>query len=332
MKKLILVAPFAVGALVIVSISLLITGCFFSGLIAFVGALILNEYSETFAYKGIYETKEDPDFKILTFNVNRAYKFSKNKGNSHDLLHIILQHDPDVILLQEFNSNLYPEVQEQLTKTYPYGSCLESTSRFKSVFSKFPVESSEQLMVDTNDPQYELFQNAIYCRKSNNGMEILPICKMIIRIGARRLQVFNCHLMSNNYSVVIRNLKTKERSLFYSLGAIFHRMNFGYKARELQTKVIGLHIDSSIPTLICGDFNDVCGSSPLRIMQSLGLSDAWWNRGLGYGSTYHGYGFRFRLDHIFYSPASLNPICIKVPYTNTSDHCPIVCDFKIVNK
>ena len=328
MKKLILVAPFAIGTLVVVSISLLIMSYLFAGLTAFVMALILNENSESFAYKGVYKTKGNPDFKIMTFNVNRAYEFSKNKGNTHDLIHIIQQHDPDIILLQEFNSNLYPEVQEQLIKIYPYGSSFESTNRFKSVFCKFPIEYSEQLMVDINDPQYELFQNALYCKKNNNGMEILPVCKMIIKVGTKRLQIFNCHLMSNNYSVVVRNLKTEERSLFYSVGAIFHRIDYGYKARELQAKVIGLHLDSSMPTLICGDFNDVCGSSPLKIMKTLGLSDAWWNGGLGFGFTFHGLGLRFRLDHILYSKRYLSLSKVVTPCTLTSDHNPVICDLQ----
>ena len=45
-----------------------------------------------------------------------------------------------------------------------------------------------------------------YCKVNLDGMEVLPICRMKVKIGEKVVQLFNCHLMSNNYSVVIRNL------------------------------------------------------------------------------------------------------------------------------
>lgn len=290
-------------------------------------AIILNWRTETFALHLFRKRRYNPDFRILSYNVNRAHEISVNKGTAEELINIILRQKADLVLLQEYNVELYPEVQERLCKVYPFGCGTENTSRFKSVFSHFPIESCEQLMVDANDPQFELFQNAIYCKKQHNDLEVLPICKLKVRVRDKQVQIFNCHLMSNNYSVVIRNLRKKGKCIFAGIFPVLHRMVFGSQARELQAKVIGSHIDSSMPTLICGDFNDVSGSSPLNVLQRFGLSDAWWKGGFGFGFTFHGMGLRFRLDHMLYSSLNMRLTNVSVPHSNVSDHDPIVCDF-----
>lgn len=327
MKKLILAVPLLIISLVVASIALLLLKLWVWAVIVLAFIYFLNWWSETFALNSPYQQTGHYDFRILTFNVNRAYEISVNKGSTEELIKFILKQHADIVLLQEYNAELYPSVQEELEKEYLYGSGLDSKSRFKSVFSRFPIESCEQLMVDSSDPRYEVFQNAVYCKKRYNGQEILPICKVTIRTDERILQIFNCHLMSNNYSVVIRNLRKKGKSLIHGILPILHRMDFGYKARELQAKVIGEHVDKNMPTLICGDFNDVGGSSSLRILQRHGFADAWWKGGFGFGFTFHGMGLRFRLDHVLYSSKDMILSKVKVPHSEVSDHDPMVCNF-----
>jgi len=327
MKKLILAVPLLLVLSVMSAIVFLLQKYFWGGLAVLVFALALNWWSETFALHLFREKKRKYDFRILTYNVNRAHETSTNKGTTEELIAFILEQDADIVLLQEYNAELYPLVLEQLSKEYLYGSGIDATSRFKSVFSRFPIESCEQLMVDSRNPEYEVFQNAIYCKKQYNGMEIMPICKLLLNINGHKVQVFNCHLMSNNYSVVIRNLRRKGVFICKGLLPILARVDFGYKARELQTRVIKERVDRNDPTLICGDFNDVGGSSPIRILQSLGIKDAWWNRGFGFGFTYHGYGLKFRLDHVLYTPTKIELVNINIPNLFFSDHNAIVCDF-----
>lgn len=330
MKKLILAAPLLIIISIVVTIVLLLLGLWLWAVIVLVVTFIFNWWSETFALHLFGKKRVDYDLRVLTFNVNRAHEISINKGTTEELITFILHQDADMILLQEYNAELYPEVQERLGTIYPYGSGTESTSRFKSVFSRFPIESCEQLVVDADDPQYVLFQNAIYCKKKHEGLEVLPICKMRIRVGERLLLVFNCHLMSNNYSVVIRNLRNKGKSLFHGVLPIMKRIDFGYRARELQTQIIMEHMDDSMPTMICGDFNDVGGSSPLIILQKFGFSDAWWKGGFGLGFTFHGMGLWFRLDHVLYSDQNMRLVHVSVPHSVVSDHDPIVCDFSFM--
>ena len=328
MKKLILVVPIIIIVSVVAVFTLLLLKHWFIGFPVLALALTLNRWSETFALNCFRQKGKCNDFRVLTYNINRAHEISVNKGSTEELIDFILAQNADVVLLQEYNAELYPLVQERLNREYPYSSGIDLISRFKSVFSRFPIESCEQLMVDSNLPEYETFQNRLYCKKQHNGMEILPICKLLIRIGNKRLQLFNCHLMSNNYSVVIRNLRKKRKHIFYGICPALYRMDFGYKAREQQVKLIAEQINMEYPTIVCGDFNDIGGSSCIRSLQRTGMVDAWWKGGFGFGFTFHGMGLRFRLDHVMFQEMYVRLNNVYIPYSNASDHIPLVCDFK----
>lgn len=329
MKKLILIVPIVIVISVAAAVILSLLKYWLLGIAVLVLALILNWWSETFALNCFRQKMGRYDFRVLTYNINRAHQLSVNEGTTEELVEFILKQKADIVLLQEYNAELYPVIQEKLNREYMYVSGVDVTSRFKSVFSKFPIESCEQLMVNTNTPEYKTFQNRLYCKKQHNGIEILPICKMIIRIGNYRLQLFNCHLMSNNYSVVVRNCRKKKKSFIDVLLSVLHRMDFAYKAREVQVKVMSDKLDKENPSLLCGDFNDIGGSSCIRRLQRASLTDAWWEKGNGYGATFHGMGLRFRLDHILYSKDCLVLRKIFVPYSNLSDHSPLLGDFII---
>lgn len=329
MKKLILVVPLLIAFLVAAVVLLLLLGLWIWAAVVFLFTFILNWWSESFALHLFKRESEDYDFRVLTFNVNRAHEISVNRGTTDELIDFILEQKADIVLLQEYNADLYPQVQEKLSQVYPYGSGKDSNSRFKSVFCKFPIESCEQLMVDADDLQYELFWNAIYCKKNHDGMEVMPICKIKVKIGEKVVQLFNCHLMSNNYSVVIRNLRKKGKTLVHGFWPIWRRIDFGFKARELQAQIISKNIEPGLPTIICGDFNEVSGAPSLRILQKCCFTDAWWKEGFGFGFTFHGMRLRLRLDHILYLPQKLELKKIDIPHSEVSDHYPVVCDFSM---
>ncbi len=331
MQKLILTVPLIIFISVVAAVMLLLLKYWIIGIIVLAIAFILNCWSETFALNCFKHKGDHYDFRLLTYNINRAHDISVNKGSTEELVEFILEQKADIVLLQEYNAELYPLVQEMLNREYPYDSGVNSTSRFKSVFCRFPIESCEQLMVDSNILEYEVFQNRLYSKKQHNGKEILPVSKLLIRIGNNRLQLFNCHLMSNNYSVVVRNLNKKKQSVIHSILSVIHRMDFGYATRELQAKVISEQIESGFPTIVCGDFNDVGGSTCIRFLQMQGLSDVWWKGGFGFGFTFHGMGLRFRLDHILFSKRQIRIQNVFIPYSNASDHDPIICDFTFNN-
>ena len=80
-----------------------------------------------------------------------------------------------------------------------------------------------------------------------------------------------------------------------------------------------------------GDMNDFNVSAPMDSLRDVGLKNAWWEAGLGYGTTYHDGWLRLRIDHILYSK-ELKLESIKVIETDLSDHNPIVAGFSMVKE
>ena len=329
MKKLILAVPIILFASITGVLLLFVMECWIWGWGVLALSIVVNWWSESFACNLFKVVDKRGDFRILTFNINRAYEKSVNKGTIDDLIDFILHQNADIVLLQEYNSEIYPKVQSCLSKVYQYDSDKGSNSRFKSVFSNYPIESCEQLMVDTSDGQYDLFQKPFYSKKRFENNEVLPICKLKIRIKNKSVYLYNCHLMSNNYTVVMRTLRKKNKKPWQGILPALKRIDFGYKARDLQVEVISKQINVNIPTIICGDFNDVGGASCIRKLQKYCLSDAWWKGGFGFGFTYHGMKLRLRLDHVLYSRKNLQLTRVLIPHSEVSDHYPIVCDFNL---
>lgn len=331
LRKYILIVPVLVTLMPLVAVALFIIGLWHWALLLLAVALWLNWISETFAFNRVgNRIKSDGELRILTYNVNRAHKISVNNGTTQGLIRFIERQEADIVLLQEYNENLYPEVRKRLVQVYPYELGTEKGSRFKSVFSKYPIEEFEQLWVSANDPRYELLQHVWYCKARDGEKEVLPVCSMAVRVGDKRIRIVNCHLMSNNYSVVIRNMRKKGKSLLLAVLPIMKRMDYGYAARRLQAEIVCQHLldctEDSV--VVCGDFNDISGSSTLHPFQKKGLKDAWWQGGFGFGFSFHGMGLKLRLDHVLYS-SSLQLKRVYIPHSNCSDHDPIICDFKI---
>lgn len=329
LRKYILLVPLIVLMLPVIAIILLVMGLWQWTLLLLFITLWLNWVSETFAIHDIRnQIKGLGELRVLTYNVNRAHEISVNKGTTQGLIRFIERQEADIVLLQEYNAELYPEIRKRLMQAYPYELGTEKGSRFKSVFSKYPIEDYEQLWVRADDPRYELLQHSWYCKSRDGKREILPICSMVVKIGKNRLRVVNCHLMSNNYSVVIRNTCRKGRSLLRTILLIMKRVDFGYAVRKLQAEVVCQHLNRVCkdPVIVCGDFNDISGASTFSSFRKTGLKDAWWKVGWGFGFTYHGMGMRLRLDHILYSASSLDINRVFIPHSACSDHDPIVFD------
>lgn len=332
LRKYILLVPLIVVLMPMVAIILLIMGLWQWALLLLFIAIWLNWETEVFALNRAKSmVREFGEFRVLTYNVNRAHEISVNKGTTQELISFIEQQEADIVLLQEYNVELYPEVREKLLAHYPYDLGTEKGSRFKSVFSKYPIEGYEQLSINADDHLYELFQHGWYCKSRDGKREVLPICSMVACVGDKRIRVVNCHLMSNNYSVVIRNTRRKRKSLLRAILPIMKRMDYGYAARKLQADIVCQYLENCLEdsVVVCGDFNDISGSSTLRPFYKKGLKDAWWIGGFGLGFTFHGMGLKLKLDHVLYSASSLHLKRVYIPFSDCSDHDPIIADFAL---
>lgn len=102
----------------------------------------------------------------------------------------------------------------------------------------------------------------------------------------------------------------------------------GYRNRVTETDSIYKALcDEKSPIIVMGDLNDVSGSYTLSRIKDIELADAWWEGGLGYGSTFHNKWLRLRLDHILYKDSKLDLQYVKVIDSDLSDHNALVAGF-----
>jgi endonuclease/exonuclease/phosphatase family metal-dependent hydrolase len=86
---------------------------------------------------------------------------------------------------------------------------------------------------------------------------------------------------------------------------------------------------SSLPAILCGDFNDAPGSPVHQKMKEL-LADSWERAGQGDGFSYSSDKPRKRIDYVFLSrDGPLIPLKAWVPQSDASDHLPLVVEFRL---
>ena len=105
----------------------------------------------------------------------------------------------------------------------------------------------------------------------------------------------------------------------------------GFRNRALEAdSIYNALTDVKNPIIVMGDLNDVSGSYTISRIKDLGLSDAWWESGLGYGSTFHCGWLRLRLDHILYDKSRIKLNKIKVLESDLSDHNALMANFSFI--
>ena len=309
---LILLSPIIVVVMVFSAIIMFFTGNWIVSILLLTVGIVINRYTESFALGKRLEVCNNNQIrsvKLLTFNLNRAYEFSFNRGTEQEVIDFLKAQDADIILLQEFNPLLFCGINNALQLLYPYGSLEGEDSRFKSVYSRYPLCDFYQL---------------------ESASEVLPVCAMNIVIEDVNIRIFNCHLQSNEFSSIYRMMRNKELRMASGIRRIISSILQGCEKRQEQVNSILTHVnDEESTVLICGDLNDVGGSVILRRFRNIGFSDVWWRFGLGFGFSFYGLHMRFRLDHVLYRGENLHFNSIKVLRSDLSDHRPIVTTFSV---
>lgn len=114
------------------------------------------------------------------------------------------------------------------------------------------------------------------------------------------------------------------------LSSSHHHIKKGYLRRRKQADTLYEHIrNEHYPVIVLGDLNDIPGSYTLNKIMKAGLSNAWWEGGCGYGTTFHDGWLRLRLDHILYPKEKLELQSIKIIDSDLSDHNALVAGFNV---
>ena len=248
------------------------------------------------------------EVKVMSYNVGRFEAAAKGMNREQALAKVcefVSREAPDVLCLQEFYTPDTVTVKHIL-KYLPY-RChyfFGSKGDFYGniTFSRYPIVG----------------KGAIPFKESHN------LCLWSdVRINDATVRVYNCHLQSNGLSFtnIIRRM-AKKGQFTDEVKSVHERLANSNIQRSEQVGAIHDHIKAStLPTMVCGDFNDTPMSYTYHRLSSH-HKDSFADGGNGFGATYSLLWPLLRIDYIL-PPTDVScdrTHITRVPY---SDHYPV---------
>lgn len=262
----------------------------------------------------------DSTFTVLTYNVFH-YSDARNpfeQPETNLTVRYIMASGADIVCIQEGGVLRYNpgnaisrEMVDSLNRIYPYH---EADTTGLVVYSRYPL-TREMLPLSTID----------------SGSFV----KLHLTIHNHPITLYNVHLQCTGLSLddraYYKELTKEPRDA--SIGQVKQRLiqtlYDGYAVRAVQARLLAGYVGHDKGTVIlCGDFNDVPGSYPLRQLEGAGMKDAFYEAGLGPAITYNLNRFYFRIDQSLYK-GSVKPISVNRVKTGISDHYPVMTKYMI---
>lgn len=282
---------------------------------------------------------EDQALKVMTWNVHLfdLGEWTKNKQSKNKIIEFISEQAPDILCLQEYYvdaDNLnepYVELLRGLGYNY-YEFSIEDDYPKRNinieakpddvikvghaVFSKFPLSKMHRYALDLKRNYYNLM-----------GVDV--------DLGEeKKIRLYVTHLQSvtlSNEEVAYAEEKTAKlpTKVESKTKGILTKLILASSKRAMQANIIDSITDkATLPTIICGDMNDMPGSYVYRKVKG-DLSDAFVNKGFGFGRTYRNIFPTLRIDYIFYDSKFFTCKGYSSPDVALSDHNPVLASFSI---
>ena len=305
---------------------------FFRWKVALIGIVgMALAYSPIIEYCPIHLPKRaaaDADtFTFMSYNVFGLVDQNNNySGDLNPTISYILQNDADIVCLQELSAihsnpqlHITPAQLDSLHSQYPY---VFIGSHAQAIFSKFPVEPIQ-----------------IGFKYSGEAGSADMAC-FRTEIRGRKITIFNIHLQSfdlvksdREMFAKLKHLKGTEEEIAMMKNHLMNKIREAGPQRVRDTEELIRYIKKfgGPNVIVCGDFNDVPGSYPLRMLADEHLKEVYPEVGFGPMITYNAGGFNFRIDHILYR-GDIRPLEMSRGSIKSSDHYPITTIFEIENK
>lgn len=276
---------------------------------------------------GINDTSAgEGKLKVMTWNVHGLgiYDRPVDKTVPDRILDVIKQQQPDILCLTEFYTD-WDNAMKPYTGRFlrecgfrEYRFIYDNTLGTKiyvgtAFYSRYPLENFETIQLAHNIKMLQ--------------------CDVTLP-GNRKMRNYFIHLQSfmlmDNEKNLIEEVKNNNRPLEMRASKSFaRRFNIAYQKRAVQTDSAAAIIrQSPYPVLICGDLNDLPGSYTYTRLKGK-LSDAFSEKGRGFGRTYNRILPTLRIDYIFYDPSLLHITGFESPQLPLSDHNPVIANFKL---
>lgn len=299
------------------------------GVVIGIIATYLNIHSEALPLN-LFSWNDEGNLKVMCYNIHSSSEsFKGDTAFVDSMTQMILRENPDVLTIEEYYVEYCGRFDSLLRKNYSYCEVL-SKGTPNAVFSKYSLSDKMELFLDSASIMNEGLEQAGKLDSNRTTESERLVLGVTVNKRKQKLRVIACHLASNQYDKTRNKMHVKKN---WWEGIPKYRLSFqsGSLARETEIQYTQKEIEKykkqGMPVIVCGDMNDVSGSKTLRMLQSTGLKNAWWEKGRGFGFTYHGHHFmNFRIDHILHTE-DIKVKSIKKIDQHFSDHDPVIASF-----
>lgn len=276
--------------------------------LVFVVVILLDLWSECIPIRIIPKTGNGREecLKVMCFNIEGSKGNLQEKTQS--IRFFLQQYAPDIVFISEFNEREPNYIDSIIGKIFEYSTYSQNLD-FHYFYSNYPLLQSKRLI------------------NSDGVVKGIYTCKSIFK--GDTIDLFGCHLYSNNYNKNQERIAPEDIDDKDDLWNYFCNIKAASQIRrdEVDTAIKGMN-STKHHIIFLGDFNDVGGSGCIRQLESIGLKDAWWEGGIGYGATIH-HPLPYRIDHIIYSD-ELKLENVKVFNSDwMSDHDALYAEFSL---
>lgn len=283
-----------------------------------------------------FETN-DSTFSIMTFNLDAGDSLHFLSDKQERLIALIEKEKPSILCLQELSFDNHDKLKPFLEKTY--GKC-DSLSyadgKWRFLFySRFSIRNFKRLSCD-EDMNTTGFDGKLISEYEMRKKQMPIMSAEFEVVSGRWITLYSGYMRSSAYSTARRSME-KDVSWIEGIPLYYRNYRNGKRIRDYEARCVRSYIEQTMsegnPVIVAGDLNDWCGSDCLDMLMygdddGCELTDAWNEKGRGWGFTYSGWHMRLTLDHILYSK-DFELLDVKVVDTDISDHRPLMGLFRL---
>ncbi|EKD30749.1 MAG: hypothetical protein ACD_77C00477G0017 [uncultured bacterium] len=234
---------------------------------------------------------------IASYNIHE-FKYINDQTSVSQVAEFVKSRNISVICFQEYKVPYFLNSAELIGSfdflPYYYFKEPDKNEIGMAIFSRYPIIRAQKVNFED----------------TGNGL----IWADIKIDSSRIIRIINNHLQTTNY---IRDLKADvSRNIeFLQKNSII---------RAYQADAVRSIIDTTtIPVIVCGDFNDIPTSYTFSTIKGKNLIDGFREAGSWLGGTYREMGGLLRIDYILHSK-NFKCIDYSSPNIDLSDHRPVI--------
>lgn len=300
-----LVFPLLIIILLIVTVFVIYKRRYLVSVVLVLICLLVNFYAKVFAVE-FTDSSISGGLKVMSFNINGSGVADDNDIES--LYNLIVNQDADILFLAEDFEPVGEKLNTLLINPYSYSTYNQKTVwKGHYFYSKYPLGRAEHINIESTRFSYCFHCNMAYKQDS--------------------ISFFGCHLASNNYKVTEPSVRPEDINGVSTFREYLKNIERATEQRCEEVEGIISHPNFNNRSIVLGDFNDVCGSKPLNLLEGTGLKDAWWGKGFGYGATVS-HPLPYRIDHIMYREGLRLKSVKIIDAKGLSDHDALIAVFE----